>query len=231
MLLGSPFSHRRHLLRTLLPPLNDTSDLSSARFDHIESLDSTDCTDVRTEMQAFFADVVQQKCEGLMIKLLESGEVVGGEDEDLSELEEDGGEDVKPKKKSGKAATAAATAKAAEAAKNGTKKPRPSTYEPDQRTMGWLKLKKGQSQHRIRAFVEDGTDWNRLPRRPWRQSGSGSHRGMVGVRAKGRMVVAYPSGMPQPRDRRARGRLQMCVILWHRSKKTDRLRRHIRLFR
>lgn len=96
-------------------------------------------------MQAFFADVVQQKCEGLMVKLLESGEVSaadGAEESDLSELEDEEGEGSKPKKRSKAANKAQEEAKEVKA---GMRKPRPSTYEPDQRTMGWLKVKKGMS--------------------------------------------------------------------------------------
>jgi len=51
------------------------------------------------------------------VKLLESGEGITGEDD---EDDEDG------KKKKG-----------------GKKKPLPATYEPDQRSQGWLKVKKG----------------------------------------------------------------------------------------
>ena len=65
--------------------------------------------------------VVAQKCEGLMVKLLESGEGISGEDD----VEDDDG-DGKAKK-----------------GKGGRKKPLPATYEPDQRSQGWLKVKKG----------------------------------------------------------------------------------------
>lgn len=74
-------------------------------------------------MQAFFEQVVAQKCEGLMVKLLESGEGLTGEDEDVEDGQEGG------KKRKG----------------GGTKKPLPSTYEPDARSQGWLKVKKGKS--------------------------------------------------------------------------------------
>ena len=106
-------------MRTLFPPFADTSNPLLARFSHIESIDSADCQDVPAEMQAFFEMVVEQKCEGLMVKLLESGEGITGEDD---EDDEDG------KKKKG-----------------GKKKPLPATYEPDQRSQGWLKVKKGVS--------------------------------------------------------------------------------------
>lgn len=60
-----------------------------------------------------------------MVKLLESGEGISGED-DVDEDEGDG------KAKKGK---------------GGRKKPLPATYEPDQRSQGWLKVKKGGHLH------------------------------------------------------------------------------------
>lgn len=75
-------------------------------------------------MQAFFESVVEQKCEGLMVKLLESGEGITGEDD---EDEEGDGTGKKGKSKD----------------KGGKKKPLPATYEPDARSQGWLKVKKG----------------------------------------------------------------------------------------
>jgi ATP-dependent DNA ligase len=73
--------------------------------------------------QAFFEQVVSQKCEGLMVKLLESGEGLTGEDEDPAKEDD---EDTTNKIKG----------------KGGRKKPLPSTYEPDARSQGWLKVKK-----------------------------------------------------------------------------------------
>jgi DNA ligase-1 len=89
-------------------------------------------------MQAFFEMVVEQKCEGLMVKLLESGEGIVGDDE-----EDDGDGSAKGDgKKRKNAATGSAVAT------NGTngakRKPLPATYEPDQRSQGWLKVKKGE---------------------------------------------------------------------------------------
>lgn len=103
-------------MRTLFTPLIP-DDPTIARFSHVDSIDSTKPADV----QAFFEQVVSQKCEGLMVKLLESGEGLTGEDEEAEE-----GEDGKKRKSGG-----------------GTKKPLPSTYEPDARSQGWLKVKKG----------------------------------------------------------------------------------------
>ena len=82
-------------------------------------------------MQAFFEMVVEQKCEGLMVKLLESGEGMTGDDaEDDDEGRGGGGGGGSGgKKKKGN---------------GGKKKPLPATYEPDQRSEGWLKVKKGE---------------------------------------------------------------------------------------
>ena len=81
-------------------------------------------------MQVFFETVVEQKCEGLMVKLLESGEGITGDDDVDDDTGTGGGAGDTPKKKKGN---------------GGKRKPLPATYEPDQRSQGWLKVKKGQS--------------------------------------------------------------------------------------
>lgn len=147
-LLDAPFSHRRHILRTLFPPYADEQDVTKARFAHVESLDSTACEDARAEMQVFFQSVVEQKCEGLMVKLLESGVGLEGDD---AEVEDDTGEG-KRKSKAAKGTTEVkdpkegddtSMASAENGKTGGKKKPLPATYEPDQRSQGWLKVKKG----------------------------------------------------------------------------------------
>jgi DNA ligase-1 len=107
----------------VFPPFYDKEDLTLARFTHVESIDSTKPEDV----QAFFEMMVSQKCEGLMVKLLESGEGLAGEDDDDENLPIDLDKVAKEKEK----------------ANGGRKKPLPSTYEPDARSQGWLKVKKG----------------------------------------------------------------------------------------
>ncbi|BEI89860.1 uncharacterized protein CcaverHIS019_0212220 [Cutaneotrichosporon cavernicola] len=128
-LLASPLSTRRHLMRALLPPRPTSADPMLARWTLIDAVDSVDLKSP-ADLRAFFDKVVERKAEGLMVKLLESGgaplgaEVVEPEDaEDVTE------EDGKEEKADGKGA-------------KGRKKPLPATYEPDQRSMGWLKVKK-----------------------------------------------------------------------------------------
>lgn len=119
-LLSVPLVHRRHLLRQLLLPVR-SEDPRMARFSHIENIDSTELAD-SVALRAFFDKVVEQKAEGLMVKLLNAGSttaIVTVEDEDdLGDLKSD-----EPQEKS-------------------RKKALPATYEPDQRSAGWLKVKK-----------------------------------------------------------------------------------------
>ncbi|CAE6404605.1 unnamed protein product [Rhizoctonia solani] len=109
VLLDKPFRERRRLLRERFPPLIPKDPFCS-RLAHAESVESQDGREV---VEEFWERAVASQCEGLMIKLLDNGEVIEPTDES-------GG----PSKAKGR------------------KKPLPATYEPDKRTSAWLKLKK-----------------------------------------------------------------------------------------
>ncbi|KAL5635505.1 hypothetical protein ACGC1H_004333 [Rhizoctonia solani] len=111
VLLDKPFRERRRLLREWLPPLVPEDPFCS-RFAHTESVESEDGREV---VEEFWERAVASQCEGLMIKLLDSEEVL-----------EAAGQTDGPRKKKNK----------------GRRKPLPATYEPDKRTSTWLKLKK-----------------------------------------------------------------------------------------
>ncbi|GMK59058.1 hypothetical protein CspeluHIS016_0700730 [Cutaneotrichosporon spelunceum] len=125
-LLGSPFSLRRHLMRTLLPARPAPADPMLARWAHIDAVDSRDLKTL-ADLRAFFDKVVERKAEGLMVKLLESGGAPP--DEEIAEIGDEEEEEAAEDKEECKDI-------------KGRKKPLPATYEPDQRSMGWLKAKK-----------------------------------------------------------------------------------------
>jgi DNA ligase-1 len=90
----------------------------------------------RDELRAFFDKVVARRAEGLMIKLLEGERREGPEEVDEDGVaDEDEGEDDNEEEDEGDQD---------ESADKSRKKPLPATYEPDQRSMGWLKVKKGE---------------------------------------------------------------------------------------
>ncbi|KAG8905341.1 hypothetical protein FRC01_008393 [Tulasnella sp. 417] len=124
ILLSEPFRTRRDLLRTNFPQYIP-EDKYTARLDHVESCEGDDGREV---VEEFFQRAVDSKSEGLMIKLLDSGEVIevvdDGEDDDVVMEDASTSSPKKEKKKSTR------------------RKPLPATYEPDKRTSAWLKLKK-----------------------------------------------------------------------------------------
>ncbi|KAI0699263.1 ATP-dependent DNA ligase [Cytidiella melzeri] len=71
ILLEKPFRQRRSLLRNTLPPVTPEQ-TTTARFDHVQSCESEDGRDV---VEEFWQTAVNGRSEGLMIKLLDSGEV------------------------------------------------------------------------------------------------------------------------------------------------------------
>lgn len=121
-LLSVPLVHRRHLLRQLLLPVRP-EDPRVARFSHIENIDSTADHDPAA-LRAFFDKVVEQKAEGLMVKLLNAGAATAAV---VEEIEDEDAVELKPGKST---------------EEKSRKKALPATYEPDQRSAGWLKVKK-----------------------------------------------------------------------------------------
>ncbi|EJT97275.1 ATP-dependent DNA ligase [Dacryopinax primogenitus] len=130
-LLSKTFRERRATLRQHLPPYTPQDVRLSARLEWVESVDSEDGEDV---VLGFWEQAVAGKYEGLMLKILDSGEVLD-DDIGVSSDAEDS-----PKKKGKKKVQEKEEEKSK---KNGSRrKPLPATYEPDKRTMAWLKLKK-----------------------------------------------------------------------------------------
>ncbi|CAE7072296.1 unnamed protein product [Rhizoctonia solani] len=72
VLLDKPFRGRRRLLREWFPPLIPEEPFCS-RLAHAESVESKDGREV---VEEFWEKAVASQCEGLMIKLLDSGEVL-----------------------------------------------------------------------------------------------------------------------------------------------------------
>ncbi|KAH9949560.1 ATP-dependent DNA ligase [Amylocystis lapponica] len=71
ILLEKPFRERRSLLRSRFPPVIPEQK-GAARFDHVRSCESEAGRDV---VEEFWQLAVTSSCEGLMVKLLDSGEV------------------------------------------------------------------------------------------------------------------------------------------------------------
>ncbi|KAI0823660.1 ATP-dependent DNA ligase [Trametes gibbosa] len=72
VLIERPFRERRSLLRTRFPPCTPPQ-TGAARFDHVRSVESEDG---REAVEAFWQAAVNSASEGLMVKLLDSGEVL-----------------------------------------------------------------------------------------------------------------------------------------------------------
>ncbi|KAJ3552205.1 hypothetical protein NM688_g4271 [Phlebia brevispora] len=71
ILLERPFRHRRSLLRTRFPP-HIPGVKGAARFDHVQSCESEAG---REAVEEFWQTAVNSRSEGLMVKLLDSGEI------------------------------------------------------------------------------------------------------------------------------------------------------------
>ncbi|KAH8107914.1 ATP-dependent DNA ligase [Cristinia sonorae] len=72
VLLQKPFRERRQLLRSHFTPLSPQQQ-GMARFDHVQSCESEDG---RAAMEEFWELALNSRTEGLMIKLLDNGDVV-----------------------------------------------------------------------------------------------------------------------------------------------------------
>ncbi|KAM5531588.1 hypothetical protein V8D89_014757 [Ganoderma adspersum] len=72
ILLEKPFRERRTLLRTRFPPYTP-QERDAARFDHVKSVESEEGRDA---VEEFWQTAVHSSSEGLMVKLLDNGEVL-----------------------------------------------------------------------------------------------------------------------------------------------------------
>ncbi|CDO77335.1 hypothetical protein BN946_scf184775.g26, partial [Trametes cinnabarina] len=72
ILLERPFRERRSLLRTRFPPYIPPQ-RGAARFEHVKSIESEEG---REAVEGFWQTAVNSSSEGLMVKLLDSGEVL-----------------------------------------------------------------------------------------------------------------------------------------------------------
>ncbi|KAJ3507543.1 hypothetical protein NLJ89_g6243 [Agrocybe chaxingu] len=121
-LLGITFRERRSRLQTHFTPRakQPTDVLPVAHFNFVESCESEEG---RTTIEGFLTKAVENRCEGLMIKVTILFVCLGIEDP-LIAIQLLDKAPVDPDAKQGKL------------------KSLPSTYEPDVRTSAWLKLKK-----------------------------------------------------------------------------------------
>ncbi|KAI5291142.1 hypothetical protein KEM54_006132 [Ascosphaera aggregata] len=125
-LLDRSFRERRDLLRTLFIPITN-------RFAWVRSLDATSAQS--EDIASFFRKATSAKCEGIMVKVLDTY---------TAEIPEDMGDRVfmvEPLKQQ--------ETDSPQTPKSSQKKPRRkillSTYEPDKRLESWLKVKKDYS--------------------------------------------------------------------------------------
>ncbi|KAK6332814.1 hypothetical protein TWF696_002836 [Orbilia brochopaga] len=124
-LLARPFRERRKLLREEFVEVE-------RRFTWVKSLDAT--AEDQDAVIGFFKESLKEKCEGVMVKLLDHEAPQTADDGDVDMLADEG--QAKPTGK-GKS-----VAKGKEVKKGGRRKPLLATYEPDKRLESWLKVKK-----------------------------------------------------------------------------------------
>ncbi|KAF3905539.1 hypothetical protein AA313_de0203688 [Arthrobotrys entomopaga] len=130
-LLSKSFRERRRLLREEFIEVDK-------RFTWVKSLDAT--AEDQDAVIEFFKGSLEEKCEGVMVKLLDNeipagdvGALEGTDDLEFNDLVEE--VQVKPSAKE-------KMSKGKEPKKGGRRKPLLATYEPDKRLESWLKVKK-----------------------------------------------------------------------------------------
>ena len=155
-LINNTFRERRSLLKSCFPKL-DIEDPTIARWDHVKCMEGF--PNNLEPIRQFMLEAISQKCEGLMLKLLDSiippaaaiESAVKQEetDEDVeSEEAEDEGEaddvevDDAHAKATAEAIDGADTYEKPKRKKTGRRKALLATYEPDKRVESWLKVKR-----------------------------------------------------------------------------------------
>ncbi|KAF3938477.1 hypothetical protein ABW19_dt0204364 [Dactylella cylindrospora] len=131
-LLAKPFRERRRLLREEFVEVDK-------RFTWVKSIDAT--ADDQDTVIEFFRGSLNDKCEGVMVKLLDN-EIPAGNSEAAVDTLEGLVEEVQTKSNTKGKAAKGKEAKGKEAKKGGRRKPLLATYEPDKRLESWLKVKK-----------------------------------------------------------------------------------------
>ncbi|KAL4820920.1 ATP-dependent DNA ligase [Aspergillus spinulosporus] len=117
-LLERSLRERRELLRSLFMEIPN-------RFTWVKSLDATSADS--EAVLDFFKSATENKCEGIMVKVLDNAPATNGSDSTSSSI------------------TTTPRAEAKETKKGGRRKALLSSYEPDKRLESWLKVKKDYS--------------------------------------------------------------------------------------
>lgn len=127
-LLNRPFRERRELLRSLFVEVPN-------RFTWVKSLDAT--SQDSEKVLEFFKSALEDKCEGIMVKVLDNLSTLPAE-MDTADIDTSGGPD-------NGASTAKSKSAEDEKKAKSRRKPVLATYEPDKRLDSWLKVKKDYS--------------------------------------------------------------------------------------
>ncbi|KAL7932491.1 ATP-dependent DNA ligase [Trichoderma chlorosporum] len=133
-LLDRPFRERRELLRSLFIEVPH-------HFTWVKSLDATS-GDSETVLE-FFKSALENKCEGIMVKILDNIPDLPLVEDEPEQLVEDTEKLSLPKAKTkGKGKAKNSTKGDGDEKPKSRRKPLLATYEPDKRLDSWLKVKK-----------------------------------------------------------------------------------------